>query len=199
MAINAPRSHTERRPWDRIKHIQQAIASLGVHHNLQTGVKIGLGEIDDVFAFSRDGNSRDSRVGLSALHRLQLVTNCRDFDPCCLDLERLRERVPEIDTETAQFRVMLEHKGRNRFYRHTQHLALCRALSNCAFCTETGHRHDTNNAYRLESSLRHPILPHRGHEILTQMTDSGKLARRRRVTAPGRTETPTMPFRAAAE
>src|SRR5205807_6150846 len=85
--------------------------------------------------------------------------DCRDFDPCCLDLERLRERVPEINTETAQFRLMLEHKRRNRFYRHTQHLALCRVLRNCAFCTETGHRSDKNNAYRVESFLRHPHPP----------------------------------------
>ena len=130
-----------------------------MHHDLQARVEIGLGEVDFVFAFPRDGNSRDRRVSLAALHRLQLVTDCRDFDPCCLDLERLRERVPEINTETAQFRLMLEHKRRNRFYRHPQHLALCRVLSNCAFCTETGHRYDKNNAYRHELFLRHPHPP----------------------------------------
>ncbi len=119
-----------------------------MHQDLQAGVEVGLGEVDDSLALLRDRDRGDRRVCVAAFHRLQLVADGCDFDPFGFDLERLREFFPQFDAEAGPFRALLEHKGRNWFNRNTEHLALCRVLGSGDVRTETESRCNKNEADR---------------------------------------------------
>ena len=74
--------------------LEHGLIATGLHHDLQTGAKDGVREIDQLLALRRHADAGDSDIGSAVLDGLQLIADRLCVDPLVLQIQPPGDFVP---------------------------------------------------------------------------------------------------------